>query len=216
MIAHPIPSNHWTLKKELVKQKIEAGGTSLKVDVGASIFQEHQHLKCQQQRSVKSLTVLVNRAHMCSERVKVSVQLFETPWTVACQAPPSMEFSRPEYLVWVAVPFSRDLPNPGMEPKSSVLQADSLPSEPPGNSTEESGLPCPPPGDLPNPGLEPRSPTLQADSLPTEPPGNPKTTGLGNVSLLQGIFPTQEMNWGLLNCRRILYHGSPTLCCSYC
>ena len=46
-------------------------------------------------------------------------------------------------LVWVAVPFSRDLPNPGMEPKSSVLQADSLPSEPPGNSIEESGLPWP-------------------------------------------------------------------------
>ena len=35
-------------------------------------------------------------------------------------------------LEWVALPFSRDLPNPGIEPKSPTLQADSLPSEPPG------------------------------------------------------------------------------------
>ena len=33
---------------------------------------------------------------------------------------------------WVAIPFSRDLPNPGMEPRSPTLQVDSLPSEPPG------------------------------------------------------------------------------------
>ena len=38
------------------------------------------------------------------------------------------------------------------------------------------------------PGIEPRSPTLQADSLPTEPPGKPKNTGVGSLSLLQGIF----------------------------
>ena len=56
-------------------------------------------------------------------------------------------------------------------------------------------------GDLPNPGMEPRSPTLQADSLPAEPPGKPKNTGVGSLSLLQGISPTQ----GLLPCRRILY-----------
>jgi len=33
---------------------------------------------------------------------------------------------------------------------------------------------------------------LQADSLPSEPPGKPKNTGVGSLSLLQGIFPTQE------------------------
>ena len=59
--------------------------------------------------------------------------------------------------------------------------------------------------DLPNPGIEPRSPTLQADSLPAEPPGKPKNTGVGSLSLLQGIFPTQELDSGLLHCRRILY-----------
>ena len=52
---------------------------------------------------------------------------------------------------------------------------------------------------------QPRSPTLQVDSLPAELQGKPKNTGVGSLSLLQGIFPTQESNWGLLHCRRILY-----------
>ena len=57
-------------------------------------------------------------------------------------------------------------------------------------------------GDLPNPGIEPRSPSLQADSLPAEPPGKPKNTGVGSLSLLQEIFPTQGLNWAL-HCRWI-------------
>ena len=61
-----------------------------------------------------------------------------------------------------------------------------------------SGWPCPPPGDLPNPGIEPESPTLQVDSLPSESPGEPKNAGVGRLFLLQGIFPTQELNRGLL------------------
>ena len=69
-------------------------------------------------------------------------------------------------------------------------------------------LPCPPPEDLPNPGMEPRSAALQADSLSSEPPGKPKNTGVGNPSLLQGNFPTQESNRGLLRCRQILYQLS--------
>ena len=67
--------------------------------------------------------------------------------------------------------------------------------------------------DLPDPGIKPGSPALQADSLPAEPQGKPKNTGLGNLSLLQGIFLTQELNWGVLHCRRIFYQlsyqGSP-------
>ena len=62
--------------------------------------------------------------------------------------------------------------------------------------------------DFPNQGIEPRSPALQADSLPSEPPGKPKNTGAGIFSLLQGILPTQELNWGLLHCRWILYQLS--------
>jgi len=92
------------------------------------------------------------------------VPLFATPRTIQ-----SMEFSRPE--CW-------------------------------------SGEPFPSPGDLPHPGIEPRSPILQVYSLPSEPPGKPKNTGVGSLSLLQGIFPTQESNWDLLHCRRILYQLS--------
>ena len=68
-----------------------------------------------------------------------------------------------------------------------------------------SGLPCPSPGDLPNPGIESRSPALQVDYLPSEPPGKPMNTEVGSLSLLQGIFPSQESNRDLLRCRRILY-----------
>ena len=71
-----------------------------------------------------------------------------------------------------------------------------------------SGWPFSSPGDLPNPGIEPRSPTLLVDSLPVEPQGKTKYTGVGSLSLLQQIFSTQELNWGLLNCRRILYQLS--------
>ena len=60
------------------------------------------------------------------------VRLFGTPWTVAYQAPPSMGFSRQE--CWSGLPFPSpgDLPDPGIEPRSPALQADTLPSEPPG------------------------------------------------------------------------------------
>ena len=52
--------------------------------------------------------------------------------------------------------------------------------------------------------MELGSPALQADSSPTESQEKPKNTGVGRLSLLQQIFPTQEWNWGLLHCRRIL------------
>ena len=70
-----------------------------------------------------------------------------------------------------------------------------------GFSEEEywSGLPFPPSGDLPNPGIKPRSPALQADSFPPKPPEKPKNTGVGSLSLLQRIFPTQELSQGLLH-----------------
>ena len=89
------------------------------------------------------------------------------PHGLVCQAPLSVEFSRPEY---------------------------------------RSGLLFPSPGDLPDPGIELRSPILQLDYLPCEPPGKPKNTGVGSLSLLQEIFPTQGSNPGLPHCFRILYH----------
>ena len=58
------------------------------------------------------------------------------------------------------------------------------------------------------PRIKSRSPTLQVDSLPAEPQGKHKNTGVGSLSLLQVIFPTQESNQGLLHCRQILYQQS--------
>ena len=63
------------------------------------------------------------------------VQLFVTPWTVTRQAPLSREFSGQEYWGGLLVPSPGSLPNPGIEPQSFELQADSLPSEPPGKPT---------------------------------------------------------------------------------
>ena len=56
------------------------------------------------------------------------------PWTVAYQAPPSMEFSRQED--WSGLPFPSpvDLPNPGIELWSPTWRVDALLTEPPGNS----------------------------------------------------------------------------------
>ena len=59
------------------------------------------------------------------------VWLFVIPWTVAHQAPPSMEFSRQEHWSGLPFPSPRDLPDPGIEPESPALGADALPSEPP-------------------------------------------------------------------------------------
>ena len=52
-------------------------------------------------------------------------------WTVAHQAPPSMGFSRQEYWSGLPFPSPGDLPDPGIEPSSSALEADYLLSEPP-------------------------------------------------------------------------------------
>ena len=67
---------------------------------------------------------------LCCARLLSRVRLFVTPWTVPRQAPLSKGFSRQEW--WSGLPFPppRDLPNPGVEPGSPALQADSLPSEP--------------------------------------------------------------------------------------
>ena len=59
------------------------------------------------------------------------VSLFVTPWTIAYQTPPSMEFSRQEYWSGLPFPSPEDLPNPGIEPGSPTLQADALLSESP-------------------------------------------------------------------------------------
>ena len=62
-------------------------------------------------------------------------RLFVTPWTVAHQAPLSMEFSKQEFCSGLPFPSPGDLPDSEVEPGSPALQADSLPSEPPGKPT---------------------------------------------------------------------------------
>ena len=52
------------------------------------------------------------------------IRFFATAWTVACEAPPSMGFSRQEYWSGVPFPSPGDLPNPGIKPRSPTLQVD--------------------------------------------------------------------------------------------
>ena len=62
------------------------------------------------------------------------VWLFVSPWTVARQAPLSVGFSRQEYWSGLPFPSPGDLPNTGIKPGSTILQADALTSEPPGKA----------------------------------------------------------------------------------
>ena len=67
-----------------------------------------------------------------NESISCSVMSDSVPWTAAHQAPLTMEFSRQEWWSGLPFPSPGDLPDPGVESRSSVLQADSLPTEPPG------------------------------------------------------------------------------------
>ena len=84
-----------------------------------------------------------------------------------------------------------------------VAQSCPTPCDPMGFSRPQyqSEQPFSAPGDAPNPGIEARSPALWMDSLSAEPQRKPKNPGMGSLSLLQRIFPTQEWNQGLLCCR---------------
>ena len=94
------------------------------------------------------------------------------PMDYSHQAPLSMGILQARIMEWVAMPFPPgDLPNPGIEPRSPALQADSLPSESPEkpkNIARVSSLSLLQGMDLPNPGIESGSPALQVDSLPAE------------------------------------------------
>ena len=103
------------------------------------------------------------------------VQLFVTPWIVALQA--SLVITgilQARILEWVACPPPGDLPNPGIEPRSPALWADSLLSEPPGKpeNTGVGSLSLLQGSSRPRIGL--RSPAVQGDSLPAELPEKPK------------------------------------------
>ena len=59
---------------------------------------------------------------MCAQSLSC-VQLFVTPWTLACQAPLSMDFSRQEYWCGLPFPTPGDLPDSGIEPTSLASPA---------------------------------------------------------------------------------------------
>ena len=99
------------------------------------------------------------------------VWLFATPWTVAHQAPPSMEFSRKEYWMHACMLSHFSC----VQLYATLWTAAHQAHLSMGFSRQEywSELPFPSPGDLPDPGIEPRSPTLQEDTILSEPPGKP-------------------------------------------
>ena len=112
---------------------------------------------------------------MCVLSCSVShVRFFATPRTVARQAPLSMGFSRQEY--WSGLPFPPpgELLNSKIEPRSPALQADSLPSEPPG---------------------KPRSGTAAAKSLQSYPTLCDPTDGSPPGSAIPGILQARTLEW---------------------
>ena len=82
--------------------------------------------------SLQSVEPALKYTGLCMPSRFSRVRLFATLWTVARQAPLSMGFSRQEYWSGLSFPSPGDLPHPGIEAGSPALQADSLPSEPPG------------------------------------------------------------------------------------
>ena len=138
-------------------------------------------------------------------KVKIESEVSQSCWTLS----DPMDWSPPgssvhgilqakEYWSGVSLPSpeSRSVLSNSLLPRG-ILQARIL-----------RWVPFPSPGNRPNPGIKSWSPALWADSLPAEPQGKPKNTGVGSLSLLQQIFPTQESIWGLLHRRRILYQLS--------
>ena len=87
------------------------------------------------------------------------VQLFETPWTVTCQAPLSMEISRQEYWSGLTFPTPGDLVDHGLNPQLLHCQVDSLPLVPPGKPPQKKVL------------VTQSCPTL-CDSMDGSPPGS--------------------------------------------
>ena len=98
------------------------------------VFSRHGFLK-------QNAFVLPNIPYVCVSRSVMSNSV--TPWTIGCQALLSMEFSRQEYWSGLQFPSPGDLPNPGIEPESPALQADSLLSVPPEKSKNTRGVAYP-------------------------------------------------------------------------
>ena len=86
-------------------------------------------LVCNIYPSTREQTVSCTDSVTSGSLVTKSCPILAITWTVACQAPLSMRFSRQEYWSGLPFPSPGDLPNPGIKPRSPALQADSLPTE---------------------------------------------------------------------------------------
>ena len=106
------------------------------------------------------------------------VWLFVTPWTVTHKAPLSMGILQVWILEWVPCPPPGDLPDLGVEPRSSALQAESLPAEPSGKP-KNTGVAS---VSLLQGSSQPRTRSgvscIAVDSLPAELPGKPPSIWL--------------------------------------
>ena len=127
------------------------------------------------------------------------VWLFSTPWTAARQAPLSMEFYRQEYWSGLSFPSPGHLPDPGIEPESSALQADYSPSESPGKPPKWQSL---------NHVQLFVTPWTAAPWTACQSPLSMEfyrqEYWSGYYSFFQGIFPTEGSNSGLLHSKQIL------------
>ena len=122
----PLSFSHACL---LIYQKILFFSSSLKIHPDSDLFStlialvlSYNHLLLYYCNSLPAMLFICTHLYELS---RFSC-LFATPWTVACQAPLSMGFSRQENWSGSPCPPPGDLPDPGMEPGSPVLQADSL------------------------------------------------------------------------------------------
>ena len=150
---------------------------------------------------------------MCAQSLS-HIWLFATPWTLACQAPLSMEFSRQEYWSGLPFPFPGDLPNPGIEPASLALEgmflttaaAKSLQSCPTLWPQRRQPTRLPRPWDTPgkNTGVgchfllqcrKVKSESEVAQSCPT--PSDPMGCSLPGSSV-HGIFQAKVLEWGAI------------------
>ena len=140
-------------------------------------------------------------------------RLFVTPWTIAWQAPLSMGFSRPEYWSRSPFPSPGDLPNPGIKPGFPALQADSLPSKPPGKLPSD----CPRSTGLFKPHSKACAVLSPRPTLPTWLPDHPVPTRTGASRGQTGhgsfahcsIFCTENRAWSPICC-------PPFVCLSAC
>ena len=97
----------------------------------ASVNNDNNNNKDHWSQTIAKNTIIMKILKYCGDGglVTKSCLTLVTPWTVACQAPLSVGFSRQE--CWSGLPFPSpgDLPDPEIEPRSPALQADSLPTE---------------------------------------------------------------------------------------